>query len=249
MRAVGAVAGWLWLGSAAAQTTDYAEPASWAGAVGWEPNAAEWHRKGWNATARLLRFQPDVPVDVFAGRPFRLTLQDVPRGSLWSVRSVRDPLPSHLVAEVLGVAERVAGVVEIDLLAAATVQAGGDSGYLVVGYSTTRACSPTPCDPVTEYYTQPVAIKLYEPGEAISRGAAGSAAPIDDSEWGWAGRFFILFTVFDVSILVGLIGHYIYNIRTWDPPPESQEEPVGIGIGLPGGGKSQGAPSAQTSVY
>ena len=244
MRAACVVAGWL-LGGAVAQNlpathTNYAQPASWDPALAWEPNAAEWYKDGWNGTARTLRFQPNVAVDMFAGRPFRLTLQDA-SSELWDVRL---PLPGNIVAEVLGVNTDAAGVVHVDLMAAATAEAGDDSGYIVVGYPTTVAGTG-------QWYTQPVAVKLYAPGVATSRGAAGSAEAIDDSEWGWAGGFFIIFLVFDVTIVVGLIGHYAATYSTWQSPPEAKEEVVAAGIVPGGAGKSQmGAASAYSaSVY
>jgi hypothetical protein len=230
------------LGVALAQPghTNYPAPNDWSTLAGsggamavWEPDAGQWWRDGLNGTARST-FQPDVPVDMFAGRPFRLTLQlneAVTSSRQWKVR---EPLPS-IVREVLGVNTQIAGEVHFDLLAADTVPADA-AGYLVVGYTHAR-----------EWYTQPLAIKLYSSEQAVLR-QTGTSTPVDDTQFGFSGFFFWLFTICNTLIIVGVGVHAVMNKSTWEAPPEAEDPNTPANPSGGSGGKSvRGAPSAQRS--
>lgn len=193
--------------------TNYRPPDDWGtmsmsggSAAVWEPDAAQWWRDGLNGTVSNT-FQPNVPVDMFAGRPFRLTLELDEAATSSRQWKVRQPLPD-VVREVLGISRPYAGLVHFDLLAADVVPSD-DSGYLVVGYTHAR-----------EWYTQPVAIKLYESEQAVVR-QTGTSTPVDDTEIGFSGFFFILFCTCDVLIIVGLGSHYVLYRDTWKAPLES----------------------------
>lgn len=229
--------------------TNHPQPDDWdtlsrsvAGVVAvWNPDAAEWYLDSLNGTARN-EFQPDMPIDMFAGRPFRLTLQlDATASSARRNWKVREPLPGIVrqvfegrTGEPLSGNTDNSGQVHFDLMAADTVPSD-DSGYLVVGFTHNH-----------EWYTQPVALKLYASEQAVIR-QTGSTAPIDDTQLGFAGFFFILFCTLNVMIVLGMCGHAVYHRDTWQAPPEAGDTaatPVGGSAG--GGGKSlRGAPSTQ----
>jgi hypothetical protein len=223
--------------------TNYPAPNDWSTVAGsggaiavWEPDAGEWWRDGLNGTARSS-FQPDVSVDMFAGRPFRLTLQLNEAATSSRQWKVREPLPG-IVREVLGINTQNAGQVHFDLLAADTVPAD-DSGYLVVGYTHAR-----------EWYTHPLAIKLYSSEQAVLR-QTGTSAPVDDTQFGFSGFFFWLFTACNILIVVGVGVHAAVNKSTWEIPPEAEDPDSHANLSGGdggGGGKSMlGAPSTQQS--
>jgi hypothetical protein len=240
MRACAAIVNLVGMALAQPGHTNYPAPNDWsrlAGVAGgvvanWEPDAAEWWRDGLNGTARST-FQPDVPVDMFAGRPFRLSLQLDEAATSSRQWKVREPLPS-VVREVLGVNTLNAGQVHFDLLAADVVPAD-DSGYLVVGYTHAR-----------EWYTQPLAIKLYASEHAVLR-QSGTSAPVDDTQMGFSGFFFFLFCFCNLLIIFGVGIHAAWHKDTWNPPPPPPQESAASASQSGGGtGKSsRGAPSTQ----
>lgn len=186
-------------------------------------------------------FQPSVTTEVLAGTPFRLSVKVDPSAADFEWE-VREPLPQGIVDRYLGKV-RGADRMHFDLNPASALPAAGDpSGYLIVGYRNQGT-----------WFTQPVALKLVtalsseqerlEVDEELLGGTAYQ------KEFSWRGFFFVLFVVLDITIAVGLAGHYYLEHDTWRSPPAAEgaaaDPRVGAGSSRAGGSR---AVSARGSV-